>query len=65
MSKQEIQAIENGQRLKVTEEDIQQFLGNDNSDYQQLVMELLLDVANGIYSPSDLVADIESHREDS
>ncbi len=56
----EEQATMNGQRRLVNEGTIRKFLGSDNENYPELVMELLLDMANGVYSTSDLRADIKA-----
>lgn len=61
MNELERQAIKNGQRNKLTLAQLEQWLGGDNSDYDNMA-ELCLDIINGEYAVSDLLKDVESSR---
>jgi len=56
-------AIENGQRNKMTQEDLQAFLGEEDGNNIDRVYELLLDVVNDIYSVKDLTNDVNEYKE--
>lgn len=52
----EQQAVKNGERNSVTWLQLDEFLGSDNSHGK--LVELALDMLNGIYSPEDCLKDI-------
>ena len=50
----------NGQRELLTESEFRAWQGSDNMTIE-LLEELILDMANGIYSIEDFLADIKSY----
>lgn len=54
-------AIDNGTRLVMTEQEFNNWAGSDEGATRDFVLELLLDVINGVYVVDDLINDIRSY----
>jgi hypothetical protein len=55
----EKQATLNGQRNFVSLEQLRDWLGSYNPDYEYRLEELVLDIVNDIYHPKDVIRDME------
>ncbi|CAB4176560.1 hypothetical protein UFOVP1522_43 [uncultured Caudovirales phage] len=52
-------AIDNGTRLRVTDQEFNDWAGSDEGSTREFCVELLLDIINGVYSIDDLISDME------
>lgn len=55
----EKESVENGQRNRLTLQELENWAGSDDGSTYSFMCELVLDIANGIYSIEDFLKDIE------
>lgn len=57
----EKQAIKNGRRNRLTADQFNEWAGSDDGATREFVVELLLDIVNGVYAIDDFLSDVKQY----